>query len=144
VEEQAPNMQEVDNSVQATYSQAENGHYSDDEPLLLNDGSNVDWKPPHVLLHIRRNRIRNGLRGVGKLIVASLVVTVSIMIPQFSALMSFLGAFSAFTICIIGPMLAKVALERRCGLIDASILIVVIGMTIWGTYASCNSGGAGL
>lgn len=143
VEEQAPpNMQEVDNSVQVVYSQAESGHYPEEEPLL-NDGSN-DWKPPHVLLHLRRKRVRNVLRGVGKLVVANLVVAVSIMVPQFSALMSFLGAFSAFTICISGPLLAKMALERRCEFIDALILIVVIGMTIWGTYVSCNSGGVGL
>lgn len=143
VEEEAPpNMQEVDNSVQAAYSQAESSHYPDEEPLL-NDGLN-DRRPPHAHLRLRRQRVRNILRGVGKLVVASLVVAVSIMVPQFSALMSFLGAFSAFTICIIGPLLAKMALERRYGFVDALILIVVIGMTIWGTYVSCNSGDVGL
>lgn len=31
-------------------------------------------------------------------------VTVSVLVPEFSALMAFLGAFSAFTICIIVPI----------------------------------------
>jgi solute carrier family 32 (vesicular inhibitory amino acid transporter) len=50
--------------------------------------------------------------------------------------MAFLGAFSAFLICILGPIGAKVAIERRCSAVDAILLAIVFVMMVWGTLAS--------
>ncbi|KZT06885.1 uncharacterized protein LAESUDRAFT_743205 [Laetiporus sulphureus 93-53] len=55
-------------------------------------------------------------------------VTVSICVPEFSSTMAFLGAFSSFLLCVIGPVSAKVALARHC----TSGLI----MATWGTIAA--------
>ncbi|KAJ4486341.1 transmembrane amino acid transporter protein-domain-containing protein [Lentinula aciculospora] len=63
-------------------------------------------------------------------------VAVSITVPEFSALMAFLGSFSAFMICIIGPVAAKVAIERKCGILDGLILGTGIVMASWGTVAA--------
>ncbi|KAJ3990546.1 transmembrane amino acid transporter protein-domain-containing protein [Lentinula detonsa] len=63
-------------------------------------------------------------------------VAVSIAVPEFSALMAFLGSFSAFMICIIGPVAAKVAIERKCGIVDGLILGTGIVMASWGTVAA--------
>ncbi|KAF5374800.1 hypothetical protein D9758_000114 [Tetrapyrgos nigripes] len=57
-----------------------------------------------------------------------LSVAVSIAVPEFDAMMGFLGAFSAFMICIVGPIAAKVALERKCGAMDFVILVVAVVM----------------
>jgi vesicular inhibitory amino acid transporter len=65
-----------------------------------------------------------------------LSITVSILVPEFSSLMAFLGSFSAFMICVIGPISAKIALEGRCGFIDASLLGIAILMATWGTSAA--------
>jgi len=69
-------------------------------------------------------------------LVSILVTLVAIYVPGFSSLMAFLGAFSAFLLCILGPIGAKVAIEGRCGAIDAILLGVVFVMMVWGTVAS--------
>jgi len=66
---------------------------------------------------------------------ATASVAVSIAIPEFSSVMAFLGSFSAFTICIIGPMLAHIRLNGARWW-DTSILIVACVMAIWGTGAA--------
>ena len=50
--------------------------------------------------------------------------------------MAFLGAFSAFLICIVGPISAKVAIEGRCSATDAILFGIVFAMMVWGTLAS--------
>jgi len=50
--------------------------------------------------------------------------------------MAFLGAFSAFLICILGPIGAKVAIEGRCTAKDAVLFCIVFVMMVWGTLAS--------
>lgn len=65
-----------------------------------------------------------------------LSVTVSILVPQFSSVMAFLGSFSAFLLCVIGPVSAKIALQRRCGLFDGALLGIGIVMAVWGTGAA--------
>ena len=68
--------------------------------------------------------------------VSILATLVAIYVPGFSSLMAFLGAFSAFLICILGPIAAKVAIEGRCGTVDAIQFAVVLMMMVWGTLAS--------
>jgi vesicular inhibitory amino acid transporter len=50
--------------------------------------------------------------------------------------MAFLGSFAAFTICILGPISARIALIGRCNILDASILFVIGIMATWGTGAA--------
>jgi vesicular inhibitory amino acid transporter len=58
------------------------------------------------------------------------------MIPDFSSTMAFLGSFSAFMISIVGPVLAKVMIDKRCGHFDGLIIVVGTIMAIWGTIAT--------
>ena len=67
---------------------------------------------------------------------AVLSVLVSISIPEFSSMMAFLGSFSAFMICVIGPVSAKVMLEggwKKIQLHDLLLLLIAIVMAAWGT-----------
>ncbi|KAF8523144.1 transmembrane amino acid transporter protein-domain-containing protein [Hysterangium stoloniferum] len=68
--------------------------------------------------------------------VTLLAVGVSIMIPEFSTMMAFLGSFSAFVICVIGPISAKVAIERKCSIFDGVLLGMCCIFTVWGTVAA--------
>ncbi|KAG6842515.1 hypothetical protein C0991_000041 [Blastosporella zonata] len=71
-----------------------------------------------------------------RLTMTFLSVMVSILLPDFGAMMAFLGAFAAFLLCIIGPISAKVALAGRCNLTDGILLTVGVAMAIWGTAAA--------
>lgn len=62
-------------------------------------------------------------------------VGVSILIPEFSSMMGFLGSFSAFLLCVIGPISAKVAINGHCGKGDAAILFTATVMAVWGTFS---------
>jgi len=73
---------------------------------------------------------------VERISVPALSILVSILVPEFSSLMAFLGSFSAFMICVIGPISAKIALEGRCSLVDASFLAIATVMATWGTLAA--------
>ncbi|GLB36321.1 putative transmembrane amino acid transporter protein [Lyophyllum shimeji] len=67
-------------------------------------------------------------------------VLVSILVPEFSSVMAFLGAFAAFMLCVIGPISAKIRLDRHCGLLDGIFLASGIIMAIWGTVATFVAG----
>jgi vesicular inhibitory amino acid transporter len=58
------------------------------------------------------------------------------MIPEFSLMMAFVGSFSAFMISIVGPVVAKVMIDKRCGRFDAIIIVVGTIMAVWGTIAA--------
>jgi len=62
-------------------------------------------------------------------------IAASILVPEFGTMMAFLGSFSAFVICVIGPISAKIALDGRCQWYDATLLGVSILMAVWGTYS---------
>jgi vesicular inhibitory amino acid transporter len=68
-----------------------------------------------------------------------LSVGVSIVIPEFSSAMAFLGSFSAFIICVIGPVYAKSALAGRWEAWDVLLWVVAIVMAVWGTAAAFMS-----
>ncbi|KAG1755108.1 transmembrane amino acid transporter protein-domain-containing protein [Suillus paluster] len=73
---------------------------------------------------------------VERVSVPALSIMVSIIFPEFSSLMAFLGSFSAFMICVIGPISAKIALGGRCSFVDASLLAIATVMATWGTFAA--------
>lgn len=62
------------------------------------------------------------------------MVFVSIAIPEFGVIMSLLGAFSAFTLCVIGPLAAEMAINGRTRK-NVVLLILSIVMGAWGTGA---------
>jgi len=63
-------------------------------------------------------------------------VAVSILVPEFSSVMAFLGSFSAFMLCVIGPVSAKSALAGRWSVWDVLLLVVAVIMAVWGTVAA--------
>ncbi|KAJ7619613.1 transmembrane amino acid transporter protein-domain-containing protein [Roridomyces roridus] len=73
-----------------------------------------------------------------------LSVAVSILVPQFSAAMAFLGSFTVFLLCVIGPIVAKVAIEDgwRWGVFDVVVVLLAAGMAVWGTGSACLEGSA--
>lgn len=73
---------------------------------------------------------------VQRIVLTSLAVAVSILIPDFGSMMAFLGSFSAFVLCIIGPVGAKVAIEKKLGRLDAVLLMIAIVMAAWGTFSA--------
>lgn len=63
------------------------------------------------------------------------IVFVAIAVPEFGVIMSLLGAFSAFTLWVIGPLAAEMAINGRTTK-NMILLVLSIGMGAWGT-ASC-------
>ncbi|CAK5263708.1 unnamed protein product [Mycena citricolor] len=83
-----------------------------------------------------RVSLKNTLWVLQRVVVTLASVVVSIYVPEFSAAMAFLGSFSAFLLCILGPIAAKVSIERRCGLFDGLIMMIALVMAVWGTGAA--------
>ncbi|KAJ7468733.1 transmembrane amino acid transporter protein-domain-containing protein [Mycena latifolia] len=80
--------------------------------------------------------VKAALGVVQRIAVTLLSVTVSILVPEFSAAMAFLGSFSAFVLCVIGPIAAKVAINGRCGVFDGFVMALAVVMGVWGTGAA--------
>ena len=76
------------------------------------------------------------LVALERIMVPVMSILVSILVPQFSSLMAFLGSFSAFVICVIGPICAKIAMTGRCQWYDAVLLGVSTLMAVWGTFSA--------
>lgn len=93
--------------------------------------------------HQRSQNLKRIFTIVERAFLTSFSVAISILIPEFSSMMAFLGSFSAFLICVIGPVSAKVALAGRCGFRDAVLLITAVVMAAWGTGAAFWSAGEG-
>jgi solute carrier family 32 (vesicular inhibitory amino acid transporter) len=73
---------------------------------------------------------------IQRILVTSLSILVSILVPEFSSMMAFLGSFSAFILCVIGPIAAKIMLAGHCGIFDGVVLTLGIMKAIWGTAAA--------
>ncbi|KAJ7657800.1 transmembrane amino acid transporter protein-domain-containing protein [Mycena polygramma] len=86
--------------------------------------------------HGSRVSFKSALGVLQRVVVTLLSVAVSILVPEFSAAMAFLGSFSAFVLCVIGPIAAKVAIERRCGVFDGCVMALAVVMGVWGTGAA--------
>ncbi|TFK30607.1 hypothetical protein FA15DRAFT_662607 [Coprinopsis marcescibilis] len=81
-------------------------------------------------------KLKKTLGVIQRVTLTVLSVVVSIAVPEFSSMMAFLGSFSAFMLSIVGPVIAKVTIERRCGVWDGIIIISGIVMAIWGTFSA--------
>jgi vesicular inhibitory amino acid transporter len=86
--------------------------------------------------HAYLGKIFSGARRIG---LTAFAVAVSILFPEFSVVMAFLGSFSAFVINIVGPVLAKITMQKRCNIFDGSIIAIGTIMAIWGTYAAFSA-----
>jgi vesicular inhibitory amino acid transporter len=94
------------------------------------DGLSVAPKGSHF------GRSKRFLAVIQRIFVTTLSITASILVPEFSSMMAFVGSFSAFMISIVGPVIAKVVIDRKCGPLDALIIIVGTIMAVWGTIAA--------
>ncbi|TDL28680.1 hypothetical protein BD410DRAFT_712320 [Rickenella mellea] len=81
-------------------------------------------------------RLKSGLMIIERTAFTLASVSVSILFPEFGSMMAFLGSFSAFLLCVIGPVSAKIALAGRCSTWDGLLLSVAIVMAVWGTVAA--------
>ncbi|KAF8167933.1 transmembrane amino acid transporter protein-domain-containing protein [Crassisporium funariophilum] len=79
---------------------------------------------------------RRVLAIIQRVFLTTLAVAVSIWVPEFSSMMAFLGSFSAFMLSIVGPVMAKVMINRQCNALDGMIIVVGIVMAVWGTSAA--------
>ena len=84
----------------------------------------------------RKVLYRNLAIGMERVVLVCVSVGISIIVPDFSAMMAFLGAFTSFLLCIIGPVAAKMALTRQVKWYDSIILLTAIIMASWGTGAA--------
>ncbi|KAF7312363.1 Aa-trans domain-containing protein [Mycena indigotica] len=83
-----------------------------------------------------RISFKNTIGVIQRVGVTVLSVAVSIYVPEFSAAMAFLGSFSAFVLCVIGPIAAKIALTGRLTVFDGVVGACAVVMGVWGTYAA--------
>ncbi|KIJ21596.1 hypothetical protein PAXINDRAFT_63380 [Paxillus involutus ATCC 200175] len=102
-------------------------------PNSVEDGKGTISPKGHQL----RNRI---IVVIERVMVPVMSIVVSIAVPQFSSLMAFLGSFSAFVICVIGPISAKIAMTGRCQWHDAVLLGISTLMAVWGTFSAFWTG----
>ncbi|CAA7266602.1 unnamed protein product [Cyclocybe aegerita] len=96
-------------------------------------------KPDGLSVAPKGSNFGNWKRFLGvlqRVCLTSLAVAVSIWVPEFSSMMAFLGSFSAFILSIVGPVMAKIMIEGRCGAFDATIVVVGTVMAVWGTVAA--------
>lgn len=113
----------IDNS---THSPDDHGHTTKPTSPSLHETSHAD----------RQVAVRRAFTLVERAIFTMVSVAVSILVPEFSSMMAFLGSFSAFLICVIGPVSAKVALTGRCSIWDGLLLAIAVVMAAWGTGAA--------
>ncbi|CEL57373.1 Vacuolar amino acid transporter 1 OS=Saccharomyces cerevisiae (strain ATCC 204508 / S288c) GN=AVT1 PE=1 SV=1 [Rhizoctonia solani AG-1 IB] len=98
--------------------------------------AHIDMVPSH---HAREKR-NKVLRAIERTSLALAVVAVAILFPEFGVVMAFLGAFSAFMLCVIGPICAKAALNRKLEVLDAFLLVIAVGMAGLGTWVAFATG----
>ncbi|KAF9535855.1 transmembrane amino acid transporter protein-domain-containing protein, partial [Crepidotus variabilis] len=96
-------------------------------------------KPDGLAVSPKNSHFSNWRRVIGavqRIVLVALSVGVSIVIPEFSSMMAFLGSFSAFMISIVGPVAAKIAIEKKYNRLDIFIIVVGTIMALWGTVAA--------
>lgn len=105
---------------------------SDDHGL-----SKTDADGEHKVSFLERHAaLKNTFVTIERTICVFLSVAVSILVPEFSSMMAFLGAFSAFLLCVIGPVSAKISLNGRVQVLDVFLLTMAVVMASWGTVAA--------
>jgi len=103
----------------------------------LNDDLEADQKSPANWT--QRSFFRRLLIACERISIVCLAVTVSILVPDFGTIMAIVGSFSVFALCVIGPITAKISLERETTVVDLMILTTSIVMAVWGTVVAAFS-----
>ncbi|KAI0321704.1 transmembrane amino acid transporter protein-domain-containing protein [Amylostereum chailletii] len=83
--------------------------------------------------------MKHALITVERTLIALFAVAVSILVPDFSSLMAILGSFSAFLLCVIGPVAAKMAIEGGRNGKDMFFITTAALMAAWGTVIAVSS-----
>jgi len=102
----------------------------------LNDDLEADQKSP---ANWTQRSFRRLLIACERISIVCLAVTVSILVPDFGTIMAIVGSFSVFALCVIGPITAKISLERETTVVDLMILTTSIVMAVWGTVVAAFS-----
>ncbi|KAI0053292.1 hypothetical protein FA95DRAFT_1552343 [Auriscalpium vulgare] len=110
----------------------------DDSHLREADGNESRKAAGISSEHARKSNkgMKRALIAVERVCFVLLAVAVSILVPDFSSMMAILGSFSAFVLCVIGPVAAKLALERKRNVWDLAILLTAVIMAGWGSAAA--------
>lgn len=103
------------------------------------DDSEVERKLSATLACKFNRSLKRILIACQRIALVCLAVAVSILVPNFGSIMAVLGSFSVFVLCVIGPISAKMTLQRKATAVDAMILMVSTVMAIWGTVAAFRS-----
>lgn len=108
------------------------------------DDSEVDQKLSSTLACRFNRSLKRILIACERIALVCLAVAVSILVPDFGSIMAVLGSFTVFTLCVIGPIAAKMTLQRKITqrkitTVDTTILILSTVMAIWGTVAGFRS-----
>ncbi|GAA99963.1 hypothetical protein E5Q_06666 [Mixia osmundae IAM 14324] len=85
-----------------------------------------------------RPPVKRGVRVLVKVATTAVVTLIAILLPQFEVVMSFLGSFSAFVICVIIPVsslmrIFKSRLSRLEYAVDVGLLAISTIMALVGT-----------
>ena len=64
-----------------------------------------------------------------------MAVAVSIAVPEFSSMLGILGNVFSFLLCVIGPICAKIAIDKEYTKWDALFLLIGVAMASWGTFS---------
>jgi vesicular inhibitory amino acid transporter len=96
----------------------------------------ADQKPSVILARNLNRSLKRVLVACERITFVCLAVAVSILIPNFASIMAIVGSFTVFALCVIGPIAAKISLERKATAVDITILISSIIMALWGTAAA--------
>jgi len=99
----------------------------------------VDQKSSMILARNLNRSLKRVLVACERITFVCLTVAVSILVPNFGSIMAVLGSFSVFALCVIGPIAAKMSLERKATAVDITILISSVAMALWGTVAALLS-----
>jgi len=105
------------------------------ETHTLDNGFEADQKSAVTQARKLNRSLKHMLVACERIGFTCLAVAVSILVPNFGSIMAIFGSFSVFTLCVIGPIAAKMSLEGKATVGDVVILVSSIVMALWGTVA---------
>lgn len=72
---------------------------------------------------------------IQRILMTFLSVAVSVAFPEFTSMVGILGAVFSFLLCVIGPICAKIAIEKTWTKWDILIVSIGVAMGSWGTFS---------
>lgn len=117
-----------------TETDAKDAYYSHGGITTDDENPHRAYISPNRALKAKIERRKGLFRVFERSGLAVLIVLTAIFIPDFSTSMAFLGAFSAFTLSVIGPLAAKMSIERKITWYDSLLIVIAVIMAVWATY----------